>query len=96
MDHVRVVEASEHMDYGICLTDVCQEFIPQAFAFRCTFHKSGNVYDFNRRRHNASGINYFSKFVKTVVGHTDNAYVRLDSAKREICRLRLGVRQAIE
>lgn len=45
---VVVVEAAEHVDYGIGLADVGQELVAEALALGGTFDQAGDVDDFHR------------------------------------------------
>ena len=96
MHHVRVIETTQHVDYGIGLTDVCQELVAETLAFRRAFNQTRDVDNLDRGGHDALRIDDSGKFVQAVVGHTDYADVWLDCTKRKVCRLRLGVRQAVE
>lgn len=81
MHHVRVIETTQHVDYGIGLTDVCQELVAETLAFRRAFNQSGNVDNLDRGGHDALRIDDSGKFVQAVVGHTDYADVWLDCTK---------------
>ena len=96
MGHIIVVEATQHMDDGIGLTNVTQEFVSQALTTAGSLHQSGDVDDFDRRGHDARGIHQLGELVETLVGNGDNAHIGLDGAEREVGRLRLGIRQAIK
>ena len=52
--HVFIIEATQHVDDGICFADVRQELVAQSFALAGTLHQSGDVYDFYGSRHDAS------------------------------------------
>jgi hypothetical protein len=95
--HVIVVEATEYVDDGVCLADICEKLISESFAFACAFDQSRNIYDFNGSwYHTALGFAEFAKFDKTLVGYGDHAYVRFNRAEWEVRRLCLGVAKAIE
>ena len=96
MHHIVVVEATKHMDDGICLTDIGEELITKTFAFRSAFDKACNIYDLDSCGNDTTGVNKFGKLIETLVGHSDDANLRIDGTKREICCLCLCARQAIE
>ena len=96
MGHVVVVKASQHVDDGIGLTDVTQELVSQTLAPAGALDQARDVDDLDRGGHDACGVDEFGKFVESLVGHRDDADVRLDGAEREVCRLCFGIRQAVE
>ena len=96
MGHIIVIEATQHMDNGVSLTDVSQELVAQALATAGTLDQTGDINDFDRRGHDARGIHQLGELVETLVGNGDNAHIGLDGAEREVGRLRLGIRQAIK
>ena len=91
MSHVVIVEAAEYMDDCVCFADIGEEFVSQPFAFACTFHQSGDVYDFYSRGDNPLGMYQFCQCVQTFVGNGDYAYIRFDCTEGEVCRLRFCV-----
>ena len=96
MGHIIVIEASQHMDNGVSLTDVSQELVAQALATAGTLDQTSDINDFDRRGHDARRIHQLGELVETLVGNGDNAHIGLDGAEREVGRLRLGIRQAIK
>ena len=96
MSDIVVVEATQHMDYGIGLADVCQKLVAKTLATTCTLHQSCNIYNFNSCGHHLSGMYQLGKLVESLIGNGDYAHVRFDCAEREICRLCLSIRQAVK
>ncbi len=96
MGYVVVVETAEHVDYGIGFADVCEKFVAEAFAFRGSFDKAGDIYYLDRRGHYGARIAHFHELVEAFVGYGYHAHIRLYGAEWEIGRLCLGVRQTIE
>ena len=97
--HVRdvlIVEAAQHMYYGIRLTNVSEEFVAQSLALAGTLHQSGDVHNLACGGHDASRMNYFGKTCKSFVGHGYHANIRFYCTEREVCRLRLCARQTVE
>ena len=93
---VAIVEAAEHMNNGISLANVGKELVTETFTLRRALHQSGNIHDFHRGGNNLLGIHQLGELVESLIGHGNHAHIRLDGAKREICRLRLGVRQTVK
>ena len=91
-----VVEAAQHVDDGVGLADVAEEFVAQAFALRRTLNESGDVYYLASCGHDATRVNYFSKLREALIGNGDDTHVRLDCTEREVGCLRLSVREAVE
>ena len=87
---VVVVEAAQHVDDGVGLTDVSEEFVSESFALACSLHESGDVYYLAGCRHDASGVYYLGELRESLVGHGDNTDVRFYSTEREVCRLCLS------
>ena len=97
MYHVVVVEATEHMDNGVCLADVREELISEPFALACAFHQSRNIHDFNGGwDHAALWFAEFAELDKTLVRYGNHAHIGLNRTEREVRRLCLGVAQAVE
>ena len=96
MSDIIIVEATKNVDNGICFADVGQELVAQPFALGSALDESGDVHDFHRRRDDALRVNQFREPVEPFVGYGDNAHVRFDGAEREVGRLSLSVRKAVE
>ena len=54
--HVVVVEAAQHMDNGVSLTDIAQELVAQALATAGTLDQTGDIDDLDRGGHDACRI----------------------------------------
>ena len=94
--HIVIVEAAQHVENSICLTDVGQELIAQSFALAGALHQSGNINNLHRGGHHAPRVDYLGQLVKAFVRHSDYAHIRLYCAEREICCLCLGIAQTVE
>ena len=94
--YVIVVEAAEHMQYGIGFADVGQELIAQPLALGSALHQSGDIDNLHRSRHHRLWLTHVDQAREPVVGHGYHAHIRLDGTERKVCRLRLGVRQTVE
>ena len=91
MGYIIVVEATQHVDNGICLADIGQKLVAEAFAFASAFDQSGDVDDLHRGRNDASRIAHLDKACQAVVGDGDDSHIRLYGAEGEVGRLRLSV-----
>ena len=85
-----VVEAAQHVDDGVCFTNVSQELVAQSLALAGAFYQSGDVYNLACGGHNAARMHDFGKLGEPLVGHGNHAHVRLNSTKGEIGSLCLG------
>ena len=94
--HVVVVEAAQHVNDGIGLAYVGQKLVAQALALAGAFHKAGNVDNLDGGGHDALGVHKLGQLVEAIIGDGDHPHIGLDGAERKVCRLRLGVRQAVE
>ena len=91
VDHIRVLETSDHLDDGIALPDVGQELVSEPLSLGSALHKAGNVIKLHRRRHGLERFRHLNKLVQPRVRHGDHADVGLDRAKRKVGCLRLSV-----
>ena len=97
MYHVLIVETAEDMDDSVRLADVGEELVSQSFALAGTLDQSGYIdYLDGGGDHAALGVTDLTEFDEPLVGHGDDAYVRLDGAEGEVRALRLGVTQTIK
>ena len=93
---VVVLETAQHVDNRVGFADVSEEFVAQSLALRRTFHETRNIDDFAGRRHDSPRMHQLRQLRQSLVGHGDDADIRLNRAKRKIRRLRLCARQAVE
>ena len=92
MHHVLVVEAAEHMNDGIRLTDVSKELVTESFTLAGTFDEAGYIDDLHGGRDDtAFGFAQFTEFDESLIGNGDDSYVRFDGAEREVRALCFGV-----
>ena len=96
MGDVVIVEAAEHMQDGVTLTDVGEEFVAEAFALGRAFHKAGDIYYFNCGRYNRFRVAHLDESSQTVIGNGDDTHVGFDGAERKVGRLGLSVRKTVE
>ena len=69
---VIVIEAPEHMDYGVGFADVGKELVAEAFALARSFHEAGYVDDFDSGGDHAAGLAHLHQAVEALVGHGDD------------------------
>ncbi len=96
MGHVLVIKATQHMDDGVGLTDVSQEFVSQSLTTARTLDQTRNVHDLDGRGHDTCRVHQLGQLIQALIGHGDHAHIGLDGAERKVCRLRLGIRQAVK
>ena len=96
MGYVAVVEAAQYVYDGICITYVAQKLVAQTFTLRGALYKARNVDNLNSGWNDTFGFVDLGQTHKTLIGYGDDTYVGFDRTEREIGRLRLSVRQAVE
>ena len=97
MDDVVVVKATHHMDDGVALADVAEEFVAEACALTCALHEARDVHELHDGGGLLVGLPDLSQLVQPLVGHGHDAAVRLDGAEGIVCGLRvLGGGDGIE
>ena len=96
MGNIVVVEATQHMQYGIGLADVGEELVAETLTFGGALNKTCYVYNLHCGGYHRARVAHFDKTGEAVVGDSDYAHIGFDCAKRKVCRLRLGVRQTVE
>ena len=97
MNHIAVVEATEHMDDRVRLADVSQELVAKSLAVAGTLYQSGYIDYLHRGGYDtALGVAELTQTVQTLVGNSDHTEVRFDSTEGKIGGLRLGVAQTVK
>ena len=81
MDDVFVLEAADHMNDSVHLTDMGQELVAQAFALAGPLDQTGDIHKLNGGGSNLFGVIHIRQYVQTAVRHRHNAGVRLDGAE---------------
>lgn len=56
MVHIGVVERADHLEDGIHLTDMREEFIPESLPLTCPFYESGDIDKFHIGRNDFYSI----------------------------------------
>ena len=87
MHYVVVIKASYNMYNSVNLADMRQKLITEALTLGGTFYKTRYIDKFDYRGSYFFRRIHFGKLVKPVIGHSHNAYVRLNSAERIVCNL---------
>ena len=84
MNHVFVFEAAYHLHDRVDLANVAKEFITEPFAFTGAFDDAGDVDQLQCRGDHFLWRDVLGNFIQPRVRYTDDAFVRLDRAKRII------------
>jgi hypothetical protein len=87
MDDVVIIKTADNVHNGVNTPDVTEKLVPEPFALAGTFDKAGNIDKFNGCRLNFLRLNYRVQLIHAGVRNLDNTDVRLNCAKRIICRL---------
>ena len=94
--HVVIIKAAYHMYDGVTLAYVSKKLIAQSFAFRRTLYEAGNVYYLAGSRYYSARMNNLGELRKALVGHGNNAKIRLYRTERKVCCLCFCTAQAVE
>ena len=94
--HFRVLEAAHHVGDGVGLADVGEELVAQAFALRRAGDETGDVDEFDHCRHHLLRLLDAGDDLQPLVGHRDDADVRLDGAERIVLRRDAGLGERVE
>ena len=89
--HIIIVEAAEHVDDGVSLTDIGQKLVAQSLALARTLHEAGNINNLHSGGYDTSRMYQLGQLGESVIGNRDNAHIGLDCTERKVCRLRLSV-----
>src|SRR5579883_2028199 len=92
MRDVSILEAAQHMRYGIDLADVAKKLIAQSLAARRTADEAGDVDEFELCRNDLRGFRQPRAYLEPLIRHRDAADIRLYRTKGVICRFCRGCR----
>ena len=84
MNHVVVFKAAHHIDRGIGLADMGQEFVAQTLACAGAGHEARNVHELDNRRHDPFRRDDGGELLQAGIGHLDDPDVGFDGAERII------------
>ena len=84
------------MDDGVDFTDVGQELVAEALALGRAFDETGDVHEFDGRRHDGFRMVEFCEQVEALIGDRNDADVGLDGAERVVRGLGARVGDGIE
>ena len=87
---VAALETPHDLNDRVHFADVAEELVAEAFARARPFHQSGDVDELDRGRDDFLGMRKLGERFESVVGHGDDAEVRVDRAERIIGRLRFS------
>ena len=94
--HVGVVKATDDVDDGVALTDVSEKLVAQTLALGRTLDEACYIDNVAGGGNNASWVHDLGQFVEPLVGHGDDAEVRLNRTERIVGCLCFRARQAVE
>ena len=81
VNHVLVIETTDHVHDRISLANIGQKLVTQALALRRAGHKARDVYEFDNRRLHALRLDDARQGVQSRIGHLNDTDVRLDGAE---------------
>ena len=94
---VRVLEAAHDLDDRVDLADVLEELVAQTLSLSRRLDQAGDVHELDGRRDDPRGLRDPGERLEPLVGHRDDADVRLDRAERVVRRLGLSrARERVE
>ena len=96
MGDVAVVEASQHVDDGIGVSNVGEELVAEPFAFRRPLDESGDIDDLDGGGDHFFRVIYPGKFHQAFVRNGDDTHIGFYRAEREVRRLCLRIGEAVE
>ena len=96
MSDVLVVEATQNVDNRVGIANVGEELVTQTFALRCTLNQTCDIDNLDRGGDHALRVIDLGEFDQSLIGYGDHAHVGFDRTEREVCCLRLSVREAVE
>ena len=84
MDNIAVHKRSHHMQDGICLADIGEELVAQAFAGACACDKPGDVNEGDSCGDDFLRMVHFLEASEPSIRHGDDTSVGLDGGERII------------
>ena len=96
VDDLAVLKAAHHMDDGVHLTDIGEEFVAQALALGSALDQAGDIHKLDDRRGDLVRVVHLGQLVQTVIRDSDGADVGLDGAEGVVGRLCAGVGDGVE
>ena len=96
MCDVLILEATQNVDDGVCVTDVSKELVAKTFTLRCTLHKTCDVDNLDGGWHHTLRVVNFGELHKTLVRYGDDTYIWFDCTEWEVRRLRTSIRQTVK
>ena len=97
MDHVGILEAADHLEDGVDLTDVGEKLVAEALAFARSLHDPGDVDELEGGRDHLLRRDEIGDPGQPLIGHAHHPLVGLDGAEGIVSALRrLRHRQGVE
>lgn len=88
VDYVVVLKAANDVDYCVHLTNVREEFVAEALASGGAPDEARYIDEFDKSGGYLDGVIQFGELVQPLIGHCDNADIRLYSAEGVVRGLR--------
>ena len=96
VDDVWVVEAADHLDDGVGLSDVGEELVAEPFAFGGAFDEACDIDEGNGGRNDLFAAGLERERLEARVGHFDDADIGIDGAEGIVFRGDLFASQRVE
>ena len=85
---VAALETTHDLHDRVDFADVTEKLVAEAFTRARAFHETGDIDELDRGRNNFLRVRQFRKVFQSRIGHSDDAEIRIDRAKRIIFRRR--------
>ena len=96
MGDILVVETAQHVNNCVGIANICEEFVTQTLALRCTLNQTCDIDDLDRGGNHTLRVVDLGELDQSLVGYGDHAHVGLDRTEGEVGCLCLSVRQTVE
>ena len=96
MDDVFVLEAADHMNDSVHLTDMGQELVAQALAVAGALDQARYIHKFHAGGRNLLGLIHLGQHVQTLIRHSYHAGVGFNGAERIISGLRARIGNGVK
>jgi hypothetical protein len=88
---VIVLEATQHVDNSVGVTNVGKELITKTLTLGCTLHQASDIDNLDGCWYNTLRVVNLHELSKALIGYGDHTHVGLNSTEGEVCRLRTSV-----
>ena len=90
VDDVVIVKAADYLHDGVHFTDVRQELVAQAGAFRSALDQAGDIHEFNKRGDNFFRTGHVGEHLQAGIRDCYHTHIRVNGAERIVGRLGLA------